>query len=64
MNKEDYNAEPVYYCKTCRSLAVMIYSENTNYCNECGSTKITTTSIENWKVLYEAKYGKSFLESK
>lgn len=64
MAKKMYNEEPVFYCKACMSLAVKAYSENTNYCNDCGSTKITTDTIEHWETLYKNKFGKSFLESK
>jgi hypothetical protein len=61
-SKEDYNREPVYYCKKCLSLVIMAYNESgiSEYCNDCGSTDIATTSINEWQALYRAKYGKEF----
>lgn len=61
-NKEDYNREPVYFCRKCLSLLVMAYNESgiSEYCNSCGSTDIATTSIEELQALYRAKYGKEF----
>lgn len=59
-SKEDYNKEPVYYCKKCLSLHIIAYNEAgiSEYCNKCGSTDIDTTSIENWIALQEAKNNK------
>lgn len=60
---EDYNDEPVYYCKTCLSLKIKIVG-GYDFCDECGDTDIATTSIENWERLYEERYGHKFLEEK
>ena len=56
--REDYNKEPVYYCKKCLSLAIIAYNEAgiPEYCNSCGSIDIDTTSIEHWQELYNEKY--------
>ncbi len=61
--KEDYDDEPVYYCKRCLSLNIrqVPLMENLDYCGECGSTEIETTSIEEWKALYKEKYGRDFI---
>lgn len=60
----DYNAEPVLYCKHCLSLKVRNIpdSEDSDYCDECGSTNIENCSIEEWEVLYKNKYGHKYIE--
>lgn len=35
--------------------------ENQDYCGECGTTDIGTTSIEEWKEMYKKKYGHDFV---
>lgn len=44
----DYNSEPVHYCKRCLSLLVTRLSEDTDYCEKCGSTDIVVSKIEDW----------------
>lgn len=58
--KEDYNREPVFYCKKCLSLAIIAYNEAGihEYCNSCGSIDIATTTIEEWQQMYSEKYNK------
>ena len=58
---EDYNNEPVYFCKNCLSLKVKIVG-GYDFCDDCGSTNIGTTHIENWEKLYEERNGHKFLE--
>lgn len=60
----DYNAEPVLYCSHCLSLKVLNvpYMPDSDYCDECGSTDIKETSIENWETLYKNKYGHKYIE--
>lgn len=58
---EDYNNEPVYYCKNCLSLKIKVVG-GYDFCDDCGSTHITTTHIEEWEKLYEERYGNKFLE--
>ena len=57
--KEDYNNEPVYYCRRCLSLKIRDVEsiENSEYCDDCGSTDIGRTSIEDWDKMYVEKYG-------
>lgn len=64
MTKEDYNMEPVFYCKNCLSLRIrdVEHIDNSEYCDECGSTDIQQTSIEEWEALYQTKYGHRFLD--
>lgn len=64
MTKEEYNAEPVFYCRRCLSLKVrdVKHLDNSEYCDECGSTDVEQTSIENWDAMYVKKYGHHYLE--
>ena len=59
---EDYNNEPVHYCKQCLSLKIKIVG-GFDFCDDCGSTNITTAHIDDWDRLYQERYGESFLES-
>lgn len=58
--KEDYNSIPVTYCKCCLSLKIMSI-DNTDYCDECGSTDTDNTDIESWEELYKQKYNKPYI---
>lgn len=58
---EEYNDEPVYYCKHCLSLKVKIVG-GYDFCDDCGSTHIETSHIEDWEKLYEERYGNKFLD--
>lgn len=62
--KQQYNEEPVFYCNHCLSLKVrhVVGMEDSEYCDECGSTDIAQASIEEWEKLYEKKYGHKLLE--
>lgn len=62
--KRQYNDEQIYYCKNCLSLRVrdVAHIENSEYCDECGSTNIQQTTIEEWETLYKTKYGHKFLD--
>ena len=66
MIEQDYNSEPVFYCKHCLSLNIksVVDSTDTDYldfCDECGSTEIDKTDIFTWEKMYEQKYGRNFL---
>ena len=56
--------EPVYYCKNCLSLRIrdVEHLSNSEYCDECGSTDVGTTSIEEWDTLYKERYKHKFLD--
>jgi hypothetical protein len=58
-SKEDYNNEPVYYCKNCLSLQILTVG-STDYCDCCGNTEIDSTHISIWEEMYKNKYGKPF----
>lgn len=64
MKKEkSYNDDPVYYCKRCLSLKIRQnpFLKDTDYCEDCGTTDIGTTSIEEWNRMYEEKYGHPYI---
>lgn len=62
-SKQEYNEEPVFYCKNCLSLKIKTVQVDSNldYCDECGSTDIAQTSIEEWRGIYKNRYGTDFL---
>lgn len=62
--QEEYNNEPVYYCKDCLSLRIktVVVDMDLDYCDECGSTDVTQTTIEEWQKMYKNKYGFDYLE--
>lgn len=64
--KEEYNNEPVYYCKQCLSLKVLGIPGFTDldFCDDCGSSNIGRTNIWDWIDKYRDKYGKDFLTLK
>lgn len=63
--KEEYNEEPVHYCKQCLSLKVMRVAgmDDAVYCDECGSTDIEEASIEEWEALFEERHGFKHLDN-
>lgn len=65
MEMEEYNQIPVYYCRKCLSLNIKSVGteEGCEFCDECGSTDIVTTTIEEWENLYKNKHGHRYLES-
>lgn len=54
--KEECNSIPVYYCKDCGSLKVLIIDDDYDYCDICGSTSTGKASIEAWIDLQERIY--------
>lgn len=42
----NYNDIPVHYCSNCKSLRILVYDEETSYCDVCGSTDIKEGHIE------------------
>lgn len=58
---EDYNNEPVYYCKQCLSLKIKVVG-GYDFCDDCGNASIATAHIEEWEKLYEERYGHKFLD--
>lgn len=64
LSKEDYNKEPVLFCRNCLSLRIRSVGgmKDSDYCDECGSTAIEQTSIEEWEGLYVKRYGTKYLD--
>lgn len=62
-NKEEYNEEPVYFCRHCLSLKIKSVPSfnHTEYCEDCGSTSIDSANIFKWEELYKCKYGKKYI---
>ncbi len=67
MVKQEYNDEPVCYCKRCFSLRIKTLPETksirgevqkpTPYCESCGSASIGETHIDDWEKKYENYHG-------
>lgn len=55
---EQYNDEPVYYCKHCLSLAIKDIGIG-DCCADCGSMIIGVTTLEGYDRLYKARFGKT-----
>lgn len=64
--KEDvnYNDESVFYCERCMSLRIRFVNglSNSEYCDNCGSTEINQSNIEDWRQKFKDKYGYDHLE--
>lgn len=60
----EYNRIPVVYCKHCLSLRVrdIPIIEDSDYCEQCGSTDIGECLIEEWENMYKERYGHKYLE--
>lgn len=65
MDKSKYNDEPVFYCKSCLSLKIKTVAAglDLDYCDDCGSTDIDKTHIDNWRNLYKGRYGFDYLNN-
>ena len=63
--KQNYNEEPVFYCKSCLSLKIRSVPnmEDSEFCDECSSTDIGQCSIEEWEKMYLERYGHRYLET-
>lgn len=58
LKKEEYDLEPVAYCKHCYSLKIKYEDAiDGDCCMNCGSTDIGTTDINTWETLYRNRYG-------
>lgn len=57
---QDYNSDPVFFCKHCLSLRIRDV-DNNDFCDECGSIDIDTSNISEWETLYEEKYGHKYI---
>lgn len=60
--KDEYDKEPVFYCKRCLSLNIKGYDDELLYCDECGSTDIDTALIHDWMKLYKDRYNEYYID--
>lgn len=62
--RNSYNDEPVHYCASCLSLKIktVLVEADLDYCEECGSTDIEQSSIEDWEKLYKERYGIYYID--
>lgn len=51
ISKEEYNNEPVVYCKQCLSLNIKSIDESIDYCDDCCSTDTDSINIHEWTLL-------------
>lgn len=65
-NKEQYNEEPVHYCKRCLSLNIkeMPLMPEQDYCGDCGTVDTGIASIEEWDEMYKKRYGHQYIIKK
>lgn len=63
-NKENYNDEPVFYCKHCLSLRIKAVPgmEGLDYCDDCGATEVAQAHISIWEQMYRDKHGFNYIE--
>lgn len=61
----NYDKIPVLYCRHCLSIKVrnIPVMEDSDYCDDCGSTDIGECSIKEWETLYKNRYGHKYLDS-
>lgn len=57
----EYNQEPVYYCRKCLSLNIQTIDSNSkvsglDFCNNCGSTDIDKTDIFTWNEMCKKRF--------
>jgi hypothetical protein len=62
LSNNEYNKEPVFYCKHCLSLKIRSVS-GMDYCDSCSATDIEQCNIEDWENMYKHKYGHKFLDN-
>ena len=58
--ESEYNEDPVYYCKSCLSLAVQTIGEpeyGDSVCLNCNRTDIGLIDIFTWREMWKDKYG-------
>lgn len=62
----EYNDEPVCYCKSCLSLRIktVVSGLNLDYCDTCGSTDLDHINIHDWEELHRKTYGFDYLTNK
>ena len=64
MPDNNYNDEPIFFCRECLSIKIRYTREDIDYCDDCGSVDIGKTNINIWIHYYIRRYGKPFLKLK
>lgn len=64
IKKDEYNKEPVFFCRRCLSLHIREDISIGDYCSTCGSTIVESTDIYTWETMYKNKYGIEFIKNK
>lgn len=61
----DYDEEPVCYCRRCLSLRIkdVPMMDDSDYCEDCGSTDVGSCSIGEWEAIYERRHGVRYLDN-
>lgn len=64
--KEEYDSVPVFYCKQCMSLKILTVPkiEDSEYCDDCGSTNIGQCDIKEWERMYLNIHGFNYINNK
>lgn len=64
-NDLNYNDEPVFYCAKCLSLRIRSITglQDSEYCDECGSTNVETCHISEWENKYVEVHKHKYLEN-
>lgn len=62
VSQQEFDDEPVFYCKNCLSLRIKNVGGILDYCDECGSTDISLVNIHTWEKLYKKRYGTNFIK--
>lgn len=78
--KENYNAVPITYCKTCLKIGIKDVtfprSDNSEpveqqkpealvgYCVACSNTDLAQAPVSEWEEMYFEKYGEKFLDQR
>ena len=63
-NNNEFNNEPVFFCKHCLSLKIKSVPgmEGLDYCDKCGATDIDKTDIYTWGQMYRKRFGFDYLD--
>lgn len=65
MSKNLNNEEDLwYYCRRCLSPKIVQVPmlPDINYCVDCGTTDIVSSSFEEWDEMYVEKYGHHYID--
>ena len=72
-SKDNFNNEPITYCKTCLSISIKTVEfpkteagedRDVDYCTCCSNTDMGECHVEEWEEMYAEKYGEKFLSKK